>query len=87
MASLKTFSPDIRVSDLGMPKQDGYDLIRHVREAGWSAETLPAIALTAFASAADRSSALSAGYQSFLSKPIDVPLFVAEVRRLIDRRR
>jgi CheY-like chemotaxis protein len=83
LAALSTFSPDLIVSDIAMPEQDGYDLIQKVR-AGWTAEMLPAIALTAFARDDDRRRALKAGYQSHFAKPLDVPGFLAEVRRLRD---
>ena len=53
-----------------MPHQDGYDLIRRIRER-YRADVLPAIALTAFAREEDRGKALAAGYQAHLSKPVD----------------
>ena len=62
--------PDVVVSDIALPHQDGYDLIRRIRER-YRADVLPAIALTAFAREEDRSKALDAGYQSHLSKPVD----------------
>jgi len=83
LMALNTFHPDLLVSDVGMPDQDGYDLIRRVRQAGWSAERLPAIAVTAFAGDEDRSQVLNAGFQSHCSKPLDVGTFLAEVSRLI----
>ena len=59
-------------ADIGMPHEDGYALIRKVRslepEMGGA---MPAIALTAFAGAADRSRALSAGFQKHISKPVE----------------
>ena len=64
--------PDVLISDIGMPREDGYDLIRKVREL--SAEcggTVPALALTAFARPDDRKHALFAGYTAHLSKPVD----------------
>lgn len=73
------------VSDIGMPIEDGYDLIRRVRSAsaaGWAPE-LPALAVTAFSSAADREHALAAGYQEHLAKPVDMVTLVAAVTRLI----
>ena len=84
LVALDTFHPDLLVSDVGMPDQDGYDLIRRVRQSGWSAERLPAIALTAFAGEEDRSQVLSAGFQAHCSKPLDVATFLTEIRRLLD---
>jgi CheY-like chemotaxis protein len=64
--------PHVLVSDIGMPREDGYDLIRRVREGGYGADVLPAVALTAFAREEDRQRALGAGYQQHLAKPISV---------------
>ena len=70
--ALGEWRADLLVSDIGMPNEDGYALIRKVRslepEMGGA---MPAIALTAFAGAADRSRALSAGFQKHISKPVE----------------
>ena len=71
VASLDTFAPHLVVSDIGMPEQDGYDLIQQIRAGGRDAGTLPAIALTAFARDEDSASTLRAGYQRHLGKPVD----------------
>jgi CheY-like chemotaxis protein len=71
LSTLKTTVPHILISDIGMPETDGLDLIREIRSNGFSAKNLPAIALTAFAQEADVQSALTAGYQLHVSKPID----------------
>ncbi len=75
--------PDILVSDIGMPVEDGYSLIRKVRssESG-TAKRLPAVALTAYASEQDRDRAIAAGYDEHLPKPIDPALFAAVLARL-----
>jgi CheY-like chemotaxis protein len=70
--ALESFQPNLVVSDIGIPGQDGYDLIREIRARGFDATRLPAIALTAFARSEDRDRALRAGYQRHLSKPVDV---------------
>jgi PAS domain S-box-containing protein len=62
---------DVMISDIGLPGTDGYALIRQVRSSGLSPRDLPAVALTAFARAEDRRLALSAGFQSHVSKPVD----------------
>lgn len=71
---------DVLLADIGMPGADGYDLIRYVRalEHG-SAGRMPAAAVTAFASDADRRRALDAGFQVHLSKPVDPAALVATV--------
>jgi PAS domain S-box-containing protein len=70
LALVRTNTPSILVSDIGMAQQDGYQFIRSVRGAGYSADTLPAIALTAFSRAQDRTDAIKAGFQVHLVKPI-----------------
>jgi CheY-like chemotaxis protein len=71
MAELANANPEVLVSDIAMPGQDGYELIRQIRSTGLNAKTLPAIALTAFAHKDDRRRALLAGFQVHVSKPID----------------
>jgi CheY-like chemotaxis protein/nitrogen-specific signal transduction histidine kinase len=72
--------PDVLVSDIGLPEMDGYELIRRIRTRR-SAEggTVPAIALTAFAGAEDKTRALRAGYQAHVAKPIEPSELVAVV--------
>ena len=61
--------PDVMVSDIGMPDEDGYSLIRRVRQMGGERK-LPAIALTAYARKQDAEAALGAGYDCHLPKPV-----------------
>jgi CheY-like chemotaxis protein len=65
--------PDLLLSDLRMPDEDGYALIRKLRarEREHQGHRLPAIAVTAYASAADREQVLAAGYDAHVAKPID----------------
>ncbi|WP_422923265.1 PAS domain S-box protein [Singulisphaera sp. PoT] len=81
---LEAGPPDILVSDIGMPAQDGLDLIRSVR-ARYTAKKLPAVALTAFARAEDRRRALMAGFQTHVAKPVDPAELVAVVASLVER--
>jgi signal transduction histidine kinase/ActR/RegA family two-component response regulator len=73
--------PDVVVSDIGLPGEDGYALIRRIRarsaEAGGQ---VPAIALTAFAHSDDRTRALRAGFQLHLAKPVEPEELVASLR-------
>jgi CheY-like chemotaxis protein len=64
--------PDLLISDIGMPVEDGYVLVRRLRamEEGLG-RRLPAIALTAYASEEDTRRALTAGFDAHLSKPVD----------------
>lgn len=70
---LKDWEPDVIVSDIEMPDEDGYELIRKVRraEASTGARLVPAVALTAYARVEDRMRALSAGYQMHIAKPAE----------------
>jgi signal transduction histidine kinase len=77
--------PDVLVSDLGMPDQDGFDLIRQLRANGHDAGDLPAVALTAFVQNDDAHLALSAGFQVHLSKPVDPHELTSVIARLAGR--
>ena len=82
MERFDAFRPDVLVSDIGMPQEDGYSLIRRVRAMSPSdGGTVPAIAITAYASDADRQAAYAAGYQAHIAKPVEP----AEVARVIAR--
>jgi CheY-like chemotaxis protein len=80
---LKKWKPDILVSDIGMPKEDGYELIRKVRalepERGG---TIPAIALTGYAGEEDAARARVAGYDLHIPKPVSPGELVATVANL-----
>ncbi len=69
--------PDAIVSDIGMPQMDGYMLLRQIRTLPQGGQ-IPAIALTAYAGELDRVSAIAAGFQCHISKPID-PEIVIEI--------
>jgi PAS domain S-box-containing protein len=81
---VERFRPDVIVSDIGMPDQDGYDFIRQVR-ASHSARDIPAAALTAFARVEDRKRALLAGFQTQIVKPVDPAELTAAVASLAGR--
>jgi len=74
--------PDMLISDIGMPGEDGYELIRRVRALDNGQETLPAIALTAYARAEDRARAFESGFQLHLAKPVEPTELIAGVKRL-----
>ncbi|MBD0334237.1 MAG: response regulator [Cyanobacteria bacterium Co-bin13] len=84
LATLAQAPPDVLVSDIGMPDQDGYMLIRQVRalQPEQGGQT-PAIALTAYAGEFDQQQALQAGFQLHLSKPVDPEALVRAVCRLV----
>lgn len=85
LASIQEFDPQVLVSDLGMPGQDGFDLIRRVRELGGRFQGLPAIALTALARSEDCRRALLAGFQMHLAKPVEPRELTAAVAALVGR--
>lgn len=85
-AALQTFAddpPDLLLSDIGMPHEDGYDLIRKVRSLPRDlGGDVPAAALTAYARAEDRQKLLNAGYSIHVPKPIEPAELVAVVATL-----
>jgi CheY-like chemotaxis protein/two-component sensor histidine kinase len=68
----RTVKPDLIISDIGMPDEDGFSLIKKLKIFNKTQKRkIPAIAITAYASHADRLKILSAGYQMHLAKPIE----------------
>jgi CheY-like chemotaxis protein len=83
MTKLMAEPPDVLLSDIGMPEEDGFDLIRKVRSLSRAqGGSVPAAAVTAYARAEDRRQLLNAGYSIHLSKPIDPAELVAVVATL-----
>src|SRR6266851_316705 len=84
---LEEWRPDVLMSDIGMPGEDGYSLINKVRSlpAERGGQT-PAAAFTAYARDEDRNRALAAGYQMHLAKPVSSGQLVAMIARLAGRR-
>ena len=80
--------PHVIVSDIGLPGEDGYTLMKEVRLASSAAHTVrtPALALTAFARTDDRHRALDAGFDEHLAKPVDPEQLLATVARLAKSR-
>ena len=87
MEVLAEARPDVLVSDLGMPDQDGFDLIRQVRARGYTAKDLPAVALSAFVHRDDARLALSAGFQIHVPKPVEPQQLTSVIARLARRSR
>ncbi len=80
---LKQRRPDVILSDIGMPGEDGYEFIRHVRQLPDNqGGNTPAAALTAFVRSEDRMRALRAGYQTHLAKPVEPAELVTVVASL-----
>ena len=73
------YQPDVLLLDLGMPKLNGYDVCRRIREQAWGAK-LQIIALTGWGQAEDRQRTKDAGFDHHLVKPVDV----TRLRELLD---
>jgi PAS domain S-box-containing protein len=85
-AVVRRAPPDVLLSDIGMPGEDGLSLIRRVRRLDpASGGSVPAAALTAYTQEEDRQRALQAGFQVFLAKPVDPANLTAAVARLAGR--
>jgi CheY-like chemotaxis protein len=85
---LQRWLPDLLISDIGMPDEDGYALLQKVRALGPErGSRLPAVALTAYATDADRERALAAGFQLHLVKPVELKELAEAVASLAGRAR
>ncbi|MDX6696507.1 MAG: hypothetical protein QOF02_4110 [Blastocatellia bacterium] len=88
LKAMEHWSPELLLSDIGMPDEDGYDLLRQVRllppERGGR---IPAIALTAYATDADRERALAAGFQRHVVKPVELKELAEAVANLAGKTR
>jgi two-component system CheB/CheR fusion protein len=83
MAALQRATPDVLVCDIGLPGEDGYELMRRVR--AFEAERgsrIPALALTAYAGSDDRGKALAAGFDLYVPKPAEPAELVTKVALL-----
>jgi CheY-like chemotaxis protein len=87
LASFEEKPPDILISDIAMPEQDGYDLLRKIRalppERGGD---VAAIAVSGYATRRDRERALAGGYQLHLAKPVEQSELVSAIASIVGRR-
>ncbi|HXG68366.1 MAG TPA: PAS domain S-box protein, partial [Blastocatellia bacterium] len=84
--AIKEWRPQVIVSDIGMPGEDGYAFMKRVK--AWARESgmwIPAVALTAYARAEDRMKALAAGYQTHVPKPVEPAELIAVLVSLVER--
>jgi len=85
LEALSESIPDVLISDIGMPKTDGYMLMREVRSRSpEQGGNVPAIALTAYAGEMNQQQALAAGFQMHISKPVDPDVLVKAIVDLIE---
>jgi PAS domain S-box-containing protein len=83
LEAVRRFRPDILVSDIGMPGEDGYSFMRRLRELrADDGGHIPSIALTAYARPQDRTKALAAGFTTHLGKPADPMDLVAAIANI-----
>ncbi|PYV11299.1 MAG: hypothetical protein DMG07_19580, partial [Acidobacteria bacterium] len=88
MRQIESFCPDVLVSDIAMPEEDGYELMRQVRSlADEHSRSTPALALSAFARSEDRDRALATGFQAHLGKPVEFGRLASAVHDLASARR
>ncbi|HEY9660249.1 MAG TPA: PAS domain S-box protein [Allocoleopsis sp.] len=86
LSLLSHWQPDLLISDIGMPDCDGYRLLEQVRQLSpEGGGKIPAVALTAYAGAANQELALAAGFNLHLAKPIDPDMLVAALAQLLSR--
>jgi CheY-like chemotaxis protein len=84
MARVVSRRPDVIVSDIGMPEEDGYSLIRRLRQLPADLEKkLPAIALTAYARKQDADAAIDAGYDRHLPKPVAPAELIRAIKSVV----
>lgn len=78
IAAIKRSRPDVLISDIAMPDEDGYQLIQKVIGLDFE-PPIPSIAITAYAKEEDKKTALAAGYRYYLSKPVELREFISTV--------
>ena len=79
LEALDNFDPHILISDIGMPVEDGYTLIKKIRALQSGKADIPAIALTAYAGQADQTRALESGFQMHIAKPVAYSELIAAI--------
>ena len=80
---LQARTPDLILMDLGLPGRDGYEFTRELRDRP-ATRDVPILAVTSFAMKGDRTKALDAGCSGYLTKPIDRPSLLRQVRALLE---
>lgn len=85
LAAMQENKFDLLISDIGMPKMDGYELIRRIRKQEEKGTRIPAVALTAYARVQDRMQAIMAGFNTHVAKPVEANELVTVVASLAGR--
>lgn len=84
LRSARETAPDLILCDIQLPEMDGHEIVRRLKQDR-ELQTIPVIALTAFAMVGDRDRILASGFNGYLSKPISPETFVPEVEAFIER--
>jgi len=86
LSILGEWRPDVILADLAMPCEDGYSFIRKVRKlSGESGGTIPAATLTAYVGGKERLKSIEAGYQAYITKPVEWSELITIVASLVGR--
>ena len=81
LETIEASPPDLVLMDIQLPGKDGFTLLREIRDSAWAG--LRVLALTAHAMSGDRERAIDAGFDGYITKPIDIRGFPKEVERAI----
>ena len=84
LVTIEEFNPDLLISDISMPQEDGYMLIRRVRSLDSEHRQIPAIALTAHSREEDRQQALAAGFQAHVPKPVEAGVLLQAIGAVME---
>jgi two-component system, cell cycle response regulator DivK len=85
LAAIERATPELVLMDIQLPGKDGFALLREIRESPFSA--LRVVALTAHAMTGDRERALAAGFDGYITKPIDIRNFPTQISRVLNGER
>jgi CheY-like chemotaxis protein len=82
---MSDFQPDVLVSDIGIPDEDGYSLARQIHSLSSGKSRIPMVALTAYAQASDRDRALEAGFDYHIPKPVEPAELISILAKLTNK--
>ncbi|MBI5957276.1 MAG: response regulator [Chloroflexi bacterium] len=83
LEQLENYTPDVILLDLSMPRMDGWKMVQILKEDP-KTKAIPVVALTAHAMAGDRERTLGAGFDGYISKPISITTFLADLRKTLE---
>jgi len=83
LATLQREPFDILLADIGLPDQNGYDLLQTIRRLSQECRSIPAVAVTAFVSREDQERAAEAGFQAHVGKPIERSVLLSSIHKVL----